>query len=67
MATQDDSQVIERPHENVRIKAFKLKQFERLGFGDISEAMVDQGVDWHQAEDLINKGWPMHWVLRVLF
>jgi hypothetical protein len=29
--------------------------------------MVDQGVDWHQAEDLINKGWPMHWVLRVLF
>lgn len=53
--------------EREDIRAFKHDQFVRLGFGDLAEVMVDQGVDWHYAEELLNRGWSRYWILKVLY
>jgi hypothetical protein len=65
---QEHVAVAERPSDRDKERAWKREQFERLGFGpELSEAMTDQGVDWHRAEQLLAKGCPHHLALKSLW
>ena len=53
--------------EEVAIELYKLRQYERLGFshGDALTA-IDQRIDWHDVERLLERGCPKGLALAIL-
>ena len=53
--------------EEVAVEVYKLRQFERLGFsqGDALVA-IDQKIDWHDVERLLERGCRKDLALAIL-
>jgi hypothetical protein len=53
--------------EEVAVEVYKLRQFERLGFsrGDALVA-IDQKIDWHDVEPLLERGCSKDLALAIL-
>lgn len=46
---------------------WRIAQFEALGFKDYqAKYLAIRGVDWHEAEDLIDSGCPHRLALKIL-
>ena len=53
--------------EEVAVEEYKVQQYLRLGFshGDALVA-IDQKIDWHDVERLLERGCPQHLALAIL-
>lgn len=53
--------------EDVAVEVHKLRQYQRLGFshGDALVA-IDQKIDWHDVERLLERGCPKDLALAIL-
>jgi hypothetical protein len=53
--------------EDVAVEVYKLRQFQRLGFsaGDALVA-IDQRIDWHDVERLLERGCSHKLALAIL-
>jgi len=53
--------------EEVAVEEYKVRQYVRLGFshGDALVA-IDQKIDWHDVERLLERGCPQHLALAIL-
>lgn len=53
--------------EEVAVEVYRLRQFRRLGFshGD-ALAAVDQKIDWHDVERLLERGCPRDLAFAIL-
>lgn len=53
--------------EAVAVEVYKLRQFERLGFShDDALVAIDQKIDWHDVERLLERGCPEDLALAIL-
>ena len=50
-----------------RERAWVRERFEQLGFEEVSEALAEWRVDWHDAERLLSKGATHAQVLKLLW
>ena len=53
--------------EEVAVEVYKLRQFGRLGFSHGDAVMaIDQKIDWHDVERLLDRGCPQERALAIL-
>lgn len=52
--------------ETLRIEKFKIDNFLRIGYS-VTDAIdaVDHGKDWHEVENLVEKGCPLQTALKI--
>ena len=58
---------VSEPDEMDRVWDHVVKQMESLGFNPVQAiSLADAGVDWHEAQRLLNKGCPHERAMHIL-
>jgi hypothetical protein len=59
--------MIERIEEVCRVELNKIRRFQELGLQpDLAVRAVDEGIDWHELEALLERGCQLEVAMEIL-
>ena len=61
----EDDLDIAKEREEVRVRAWRVEQLEKLGLSTIIADAVADSVDWHEVAPLIDRGCPPELALEI--